>query len=225
MGKNASDYKFGISGLIISTMAVLLVASMGLFIIFRKCTSSSSLSGGHSCANSNGSKETFNDDNSGPYGFLSLRYGSGSPKDFAHMLKDGLEKLGHRIFLCSAGTGESFGDQIKDALRKCNYVVPLVTKDPLYGANCGGTYTTYYELRYAQEREKKICPVMMYDGPWPPKDLIDKLDKAGDQAGAAQIDYTFLPAQVALYAGKWTQERAQYIAEQIHRTSIDNLNP
>merc|ERR1719229_344155 len=87
--------------------------------------------------------------------FLSLRFTNKAVKDFAKALKDALERQGHEVFLCAAGTGDEFGVIIGKALFSMDYMVSFVTLNPNYGANAGGKYTTYYELKYAFNQGKK----------------------------------------------------------------------
>merc|ERR1711920_200120 len=90
--------------------------------------------------------------------------------------------------------------------------------DPMYGADSGSTYTTYFELQFALENRKKIVPIAMYEGSWPPTALQQALRKAGDNDGAGVVAMAFLPSLVAQFAptrGDWTRDRAEMIAEKI----------
>merc|ERR1712032_431178 len=96
-------------------------------------------------------------------------------------LRDDLQEAGYKVFLCSAKVGQEFGPSIAAALQSCKYFVPLLTLHPMYGEDTGGSYSTFHELQLAGEHHKKICPVMMYKGTWPPKELEAAL---GGSAGS-----------------------------------------
>ena len=113
---------------------------------------------------------------------------------FAQHLQKALEKRGHEVFLCAAGFGDQFGPQIRKALYKMTYFLPLITLEPKYGQNSGGTYTTYFELQWAHENKRRICPVMMFPGSWPPTQLEEALKQSGDEDGAAMVAFAFLPS-------------------------------
>merc|ERR1719401_476075 len=97
--------------------------------------------------------------------FLSLRFTDPALKNFANLIKMEWEKLGHDVFLCAAGYGDSFGGIIANALSAKPNFVAFITLDPPYGENSGGTFTTHYELDFAYQRKKKIFPIMMYEDP------------------------------------------------------------
>jgi len=150
--------------------------------------------------------------------FLSLRFTSGPLKTYAKFLKEHLEESGHRVFLCSVSAGQTFGPQIMSALRSCQFFIALLTLDPLYGENSGGTYTTYFELQYAVEHKKTICPVMMYPGDWPPNMLAEALEDAGCHEGADLVSYALMPSLVAIKSPEMTQDAARTTAMKLRRS-------
>eukprot|EP00419_Tripos_fusus_P082048 CAMPEP_0172935794 /NCGR_PEP_ID=MMETSP1075-20121228/221695_1 /TAXON_ID=2916 /ORGANISM="Ceratium fusus, Strain PA161109" /LENGTH=373 /DNA_ID=CAMNT_0013797155 /DNA_START=30 /DNA_END=1151 /DNA_ORIENTATION=- len=99
--------------------------------------------------------------------FFSLRFsGDQDQRPNAKMLKEVLDGRSIGGFLCAAGLGESFGEQIRKALFFCNVLVAFVVDS--YGEDSGTKFTTYYELDYAFQNGRRIVPLRLSQD-WPPK--------------------------------------------------------
>lgn len=135
--------------------------------------------------------------------FLSLRFGGDKDQRAnAHLLKEELAKQSVRCFLCAAGPGESFGDQIRKALFSCCVLVAFATDN--YGEDSGTKFTTYYELDYAFQYKRRIVPLRM-SSHWPP-------NKNGD-AGRALTAHVFSPGIVYMDCQKGFD--AKKVAEKV----------
>ena len=98
--------------------------------------------------------------------------------------------MGVNAFMVEAGAGDDFATQTMDGLDQM-YAMLAVCYDT-YGAKTASKYSTYHEVRHANDHGIPIIPLKLYSGDWPPAPQ----DSDGGGAGRVQNKFVFTPSVV-----------------------------
>jgi hypothetical protein len=123
----------------------------------------------------------------GEYGIIliSARFDGGPREQEARGLQDELVKIGVDARMVEAAAGRNFGDDTQELLYSMNTMIAFCFED--YGQNTTSMYSTYWELKYAFDKKKRIIPIKRC-AEWPPK---PPLDHDGGYKGIIQNDNVF----------------------------------
>ncbi len=116
--------------------------------------------------------------------FISARFLGDSTEREARELHSELVKLGLKAFIIDANAGEDFGKKCIESLYRMKTLVAFCSSN--YGAKTISSYSSYYELKYANEKQKHIIPIRRCEE-WPPAPL----DFDGQDEGKMQNDFVF----------------------------------
>ncbi len=112
--------------------------------------------------------------------FISSRFLGDLAEAQARALYREMLKLGVEVFMVDACAGDKFGEQVMTSLHHMTTLVAFCSSN--YGAKTGNVYSTYHELKYANEHKKHILPIKICNE-WPPA--------PSDYEGRSQNDFVF----------------------------------
>jgi hypothetical protein len=117
--------------------------------------------------------------------FISARFDGGPREQEARVLQDELVKIGVDARMVEAAAGVDFGTETHKYLYSMKAMIAFCFED--YGQNTTSMYSTYWELKYAFDKKKRIIPIKRC-AEWPPK---PPLDHDGGYKGTIQNDNVF----------------------------------
>ena len=110
--------------------------------------------------------------------FISARFHGDKNERKARALHKALQDLHMNVFMVDAHAGFDFGDKTVAALCAMKTMVAFACEN--YGALTQSCYSSYYELKYANENNKHIMPVRLSQV-WPPQPKEDLGGKGGNK--------------------------------------------
>jgi hypothetical protein len=102
--------------------------------------------------------------------FISARFDGGPREQEARYLKEELVMLGLDARIVEAGAGDDFGDKTHAYLYSMKTMIAFCFDN--YGQKTVSKYSTYHELHYAYDEDKRIIPIKRC-AEWPPKPPLD----------------------------------------------------
>lgn len=150
--------------------------------------------------------------------FISARFDGGEKEEKARELYDALKQRGNlKVFMVHANAGDDFGKWTDKALYRMEAMVAVCFDN--YGQRTENKYCTYYEVRYARTNSKRIIPLKLYKGNWPP----EPRDHDNDDDGPAQNRAVFYEG---LGYRDWSTKRwnAKECAEEIENCFLKKVN-
>jgi hypothetical protein len=104
---------------------------------------------------------------------ISARFDGSAREQEARDLKDELVTIGLDAHIVEAAAGRDFGTETHKYLYSMKTMIAFCFED--YGQKTISKYSTYWELKYAYDKDKRIIPIKRCTE-WPPKPPIDHDD-------------------------------------------------
>ncbi len=120
--------------------------------------------------------------------FISARFLGDSTEKRARELCRELLKLDLKVFMVDAKAGDDFGEKVMAGLNQMKTLLAFCSNN--YGANTGNAYSTYREIKFANENKKHILPIKICKEEWPPA--------PNDEKGRMQNKFIFGPGMLYL---------------------------
>lgn len=123
--------------------------------------------------------------------FISARFLNDQTEEQARELYQELLNLNVSVFMVHAKAGDDFGSETMRCLYHMKTLIAFCSSK--YGAKTNNPYSTYYELKYANDNNKHILPIRRCEE-WPPAPL----DYDGESEGKIQNHFVFKPSMLHL---------------------------